>query len=689
MLHAVDVDLVRSACHGDPFSVLGPHHQEDDSLSLRVFLPGAEAVTVLDAATGKVLGSLALRHEDGFFEATLPALSSAFSPGADAGAAYRLQVNWRDGRQSIIDDPYRFAPLLTETDAWLLGAGSHLRPHEVLGAAPLSVEGVAGTRFATWAPDAARVSVVGDFNHWDGRRHAMRPHPGCGVWEIFVPAVAPGALYKYEIRSAGGGVLPLLADVFALQTEAPPATASVVAKMPDRVPASAERQRSHALDAPVSIYQVDLGSWRRRDDDAWPSWDELAGTLLPYVRNMGFTHLELLPVQAATAAHAAQPPRLFAPSAHFGEIEGLRRFVERCHAQGTALILDWLPASADELRHTQLPNFLVGNALYWLERYDVDGLQIDAVASMLGPDPDALASNAGTEAAAFLKRLNDVVHAERPQALTLAGASAAVPAVSRPAAAGGLGFDYKCNAGWAQDTLRFMARDPAERAQRLGEMSFGLGYAFDENFVLPLSHHVVAHGKGSLLRQMPGERWQQFASLRAYCGFMFGHPGKKLLFMGSEFAQAAEWNPESSLDWHLLADRQHEGVQRWLHDLNHLYQASPALYEGDGERAAFEWLVQDDEASLLGFVRRDRAAASLMLVVCNFSLKAQPAYRLGVPSRGLYRQRLDSSSTHYGGTGVGTGFAAGEAQPVPWHGRPYSLDLTLPPLTTVMIEWTS
>jgi 1,4-alpha-glucan branching enzyme len=720
-----DIDKLQAASHEDPFSVLGLHEDEEHRLCLRAFLPGATQVTALDARSGEALAVLEQRHADGFFEGVL-----AVSVRPD----YRLQVTWADGKQGLVDDPYRFPPVLGELDVWLMGEGSHLRPYEVLGATQRSLEGVAGTSFAVWAPNASRVSVVGDFNFWDGRRHPMRLRRECGVWEIFLPGVGAGAHYKYEVRSRDGQVLPLKADPYALQAELRPATASVVARMPPVAPASEPRKKANALDAPMSIYEVHLGSWRRKPEEGnrFLNWDELGDTLVPYARDMGFTHLELLPVSEYPfdGSWGYQPVSLFAPTARFGDAPGFRRFVDRCHAEGVGVLLDWVPAHFPSDAHglanfdgthlyeyadpregfhqdwntliynfgrTEVSNFLVANALFWLERYNVDGLRVDAVASMLYRDysrkagewvPNVHGGRENLEAISFLRRMNEVVGVERAQAVTLAEESTAFPAVSRPTYAGGLGFHYKWNMGWMHDTLAYMARDPVHRKYHHGEMTFGLVYAFNENFVLPISHDEVVHGKGSMLAKMPGDRWQKFANLRAYYGFMFGHPGKKLLFMGCEFAQEREWNHDHSLDWHLLGDGAHAGVKRLLQDLNGLYKVTPALYERDFVPEGFEWIDHEDaQRSVLSFIRRGNSADRLLVVVCNFTPTVQHDYRLGVPNAGVYRERINTDSDHYGGSNVGAPFGEITADAVPWHGKPHSLRLSLPPLATVFFEW--
>ncbi|MFN8936109.1 MAG: 1,4-alpha-glucan branching protein GlgB [Pseudomonadota bacterium] len=725
----LDRETIAALCegrHGDPFAVLGPHGAFGARGALRAFLPGAAEVQArtLPAAGARRAGRATPLHcvdPAGLFEGPRPS------------RPYRLEVTWADGNRSTLDDPYRFGPVLGELDVWLLSEGTHLRPFEVLGAHPREHEEVAGVAFAVWAPNASRVSVVGDFNLWDGRRHPMRLRRECGVWELFLPGVQAGAHYKFELLDREGRLLPHKADPYARRAELRPACASIVAGLPPAAPPSAERRRANAIDAPVSVYEVHLGSWRRRDAIHWLDWDELAAQLIPYACELGFTHLELMPVaeHPLDASWGYQTTGLYAPSARFGAPEGLRRFVERAHAAGLGVILDWVPAHfptdgwglarfdgtalfeyADPREgyhndwntliynwgRTEVRNFLVGNALYWLERFDVDGLRVDAVASMLYRDysrkagewiPNVHGGRENLEAIAFLRRLNEVLGAERPQAVTVAEESTAFPAVSRPTWAGGLGFHYKWNMGWMNDTLKYMARDPIHRPWHHGELTFGLVYAFHENFMLAISHDEVVHGKGSLLARMPGDRWQQFANLRAYYGFMWGHPGKKLLFMGCEFAQQAEWKHDASLDWHLLEQPGHAGVQRLVRDLNALYRGSAALHEQDCSGAGFEWIDHDDaQRSLLSFVRRSRDGA-LMLVVCNFAPVVHHGLRLGVPAAGTWRERLNTDSRFYGGSDVGQPLAAVGTEPVPSHGRALSLRLTVPPLATVFLEWTA
>ena len=718
---ADDIAALAAGRHGDPFGVLGLHPLPADAWVLRVFLPGAQRVGAL---------------VDGSRVELQPLGQGAFAVRLGARTRYRLQVDWTGGGHSDGEDPYRFGTVLGEMDVWLLAEGSHLRPYEVLGANPRTLDGVDGMAFAVWAPNARRVSVVGDFNSWDGRRHPMRLRRECGVWELFVPGLGLGERYKYELVDRDGHLLPQKSDPLARQAELRPDTASLTARMPPRHPASPARQRANALDAPVSIYEVHLGSWRRvpEQGNRWLTWDELADTLVPYAADLGFTHLELLPVteHPFDGSWGYQTLGLYAVTTRFGPPEGFERFVQRAHAAGLGVLLDWVPAHFPSDAHglarfdgshlyeyadpregfhrdwntliynfgrTEVRNFLVGSALYWLERYDIDGLRVDAVASMLYRDysrpagewlPNVHGGRENLEAIAFLRRANEVIGTERAQAVTIAEESTAFPAVSRPPYAGGLGFHYKWNMGWMHDTLQYMQRDPVHRSHHHGEMTFGMVYAFDENFVLPLSHDEVVHGKGSLLARMPGDDWQRFANLRAYYGFLFAHPGKKLLFMGAEIAQAREWDHDSSLDWHLLQQPAHAGVQALVRDLNRLLAGTPALHERDFDPSGFEWIDAHDAArSLLAFVRWDAARAAPMLVLCNFTPCVHRALRIGVPRAGRWVERLNTDSAHYGGSNVGTPLGVAQSQDRASHGRAQSIVVDLPPLASVFYAWTA
>ncbi len=706
--------------HDDPFSVLGPHEQ-DGRWVVRALLPGAAGVELVDGQQS--LARLERIPGSDVFTATLPRGGQRFS--------YRLLVDW-SGQQQLMDDPYRFGPVLGELDIWLLSEGTHYRPYEKLGAHPVEIEGVAGVNFAVWAPNARRVSVVGGFNGWDGRRHVMRKRGASGIWEIFIPGLPAGELYKFEIRSQAGERL-LKADPFAFRAQLRPDTASVVAELMPVYPSLESRRRANGLQAPLSIYEVHLGSWRRvpEQSNRWLNYRELAAELIPYVKDLGFTHIELLPIteHPFDGSWGYQPIGLYAPTARFGSPEDFRYFVETAHANGIGVLLDWVPGHFPSDAHglarfdgshlyehadpregfhqdwntliynygrKEVLNYLVGNALYWIERFGIDGLRVDAVASMLYRDysrkegewvPNKHGGRENLEAIDFLRKLNEVVCAQRPEAIMIAEESTSFPQVSRPLEMGGLGFHYKWNLGWMNDTLRYMGEDPIHRRYHHDKLTFGLAYAFSENFVLPLSHDEVVHGKGSILARMPGDAWQRFANLRAYYGFMWGHPGKKLLFMGCEFAQNAEWSVDRSLDWHLLEQPQHAGVQRLVRDLNAVQRHYPALHQVDFEARGFEWItLEDRENAVLSFVRKGDGGddGDPILVLCNFTPVPRHGYRIGVPQAGRYREIINTDATVYGGSGVHNGELHTEA--IGAHGRAQSLALTLPPLATLMLK---
>jgi len=721
-----DINAIVAGDHGNPFAVLGPHALEGAGHAVRVFVPEVEAVEVINAADGATLATLERLHDHGFF-AGLIARSTGAQP------AYRLRMRRGDHRWEA-HDPYRFPPYLGELDTYLLAEGSHQRLYEKLGSQPITVDGVEGVAFAVWAPNARRVSVVGEFNAWDGRRHPMRRRVEAGVWELFLPGVGAGALYKYEIIGAQGDRLPLKSDPFAFSLEAPPSTASRVTGK-----ANAEwqdgdwmsrRNALHDRSRPISIYEVHAGSWRRGENNSFLSYDRLADDLIPYVKDLGFTHIELLPISEHpfSGSWGYQPVGLFAPTARFGPPEAFARFVDRCHRADIGVLIDWVPAHFPADPHglarfdgtalyehedprlglhrdwntliynfgrREVANFLAANALFWLDRYHVDGLRVDAVASMLYLDysrpagewvPNAYGGRENLEAVSFLKSLNTLAYGTHPGIVTVAEESTAWPQVSHPVDRGGLGFGYKWNMGWMHDTLAYMSRDPVHRAHHHNELTFGLIYAFSENFILPLSHDEVVHGKGSLLGRMPGDRWQKFANLRAYLAFMWTHPGKKLLFMGGEFAQEGEWSHDHALDWHLLADTSHRGVQNLVRDLNRLYRTTHALHALDCEPAGFEWVEGGDAArSALAHLRCGRTGARPVLVVCNFTPIVRHNYLVGVPEGGRWAERLNTDSRAYGGSNVGNAGGA-DALLRPCHGRPFSLDITLPPLATLVFE---
>jgi 1,4-alpha-glucan branching enzyme len=576
--------------------------------------------------------------------------------------------------------------------------------------------------------------VVGDFNGWDGRKHAMRKHGGLGVWEIFVPGVAEGALYKFELKGPNGDLLPLKSDPFGFRAEKLPGTASVVHRSHyewgDAGWMDGGRAGSMALDAPMAIYEVHLGSWRRNEDGSYYTYRQLAEELVPYVAGMGYTHVELLPPteHPFDGSWGYQPLGLFAPTSRFGGPDDFKALVDAFHAAGIAVIIDWVPAHfpedarglgffdgthlyehADPRRgrhadwgtlvfnfgRNEVRNYLISNALFWLSEYHVDGLRVDAVASMLYLDysrepgewiPNEFGGNEDLEAVAFLKRLNELTYSEEPGTATLAEESTAWPMVSRPTSMGGLGFGYKWNMGWMHDTLSYMAEDPINRSYHHDELTFSLVYAFNENFVLPLSHDEVVHGKGSLINKMPGDEWQRFANLRLYYAFMHAHPGKQLLFMGGEFAQAREWNHDTALDWYLLENGPNAGVQAVQRDLNALHRAEPALHEVDFEPRGFEWVEGGDRGnSVVAFLRHARNPEDHILAVFNFTPVVREGYRVGVPGAGQYAEILNTDAATYGGSGVGNGGVV-EAEGTPSHGRPHSVSLTLPPLAALLLK---
>jgi 1,4-alpha-glucan branching enzyme len=698
--------------HSDPFHYLGPHEEGDVSL-VRVFLPDAEDVQIIDEQ-GRHNG-LQRIHDVGLFEGRL-----------NGTPRYRVRARYGD-HQVDIEDPYRFPPILSDFDLFLLGEGTHLQLYDKLGAHPMTIDGVSGVAYAVFAPSAKRVSVVGDFNLWDGRRHAMRVR-GNGFWEIFVPDAKPGDRYKYEIVGPDGRLLPLKSDPLAFAAELRPSSASVVVDW-DTVPRPRAAEGSpNSLHAPISIYEVHLGSWRRRPHEGgrWLSYRELAEELPAYAHDMGFTHVEFLPISEHPfdGSWGYQPTGLFAPTSRFGTPADFAALVDACHAAGLAVILDWVPGHFPDDAHglgrfdgtglyehedprqgrhldwntliynfgrTEVANLLLANGLFWLDRYAIDGLRVDAVASMLYLDysrpeggwvPNPHGGRENLEAISLLRRFNTELFSRYPHATTAAEESTAWPMVSRPVDWGGLGFGYKWNMGWMHDTLNYISKDPIHRKYHHGQILFGLHYAFSENFILPLSHDEVVHGKSSLLGRMPGDQWQRFANLRAYYGFMFGHPGKKLLFMGGELAQENEWRHDHSLDWHLLERPLHAGIQTLIRDLNRLYRELPALHELDCDAAGFEWLVMHDaDRGVFAWLRKGRNTQDRCLVVVNFTPEVHRDYRLKVPFSGAWREVLNTDSAHYGGANVGN---AGTVKTLD-EGEIPEVSLVIPPLAAVFL----
>jgi 1,4-alpha-glucan branching enzyme len=705
----------------DPFAVLGVHGDGDERV-VRTFQPGAQSVALAAREDGRELARLE-EQAGGLFAGRLP-----------GNTPYLLRITWPDGTVQETEDPYAFGPVLGDLDLHLFSEGRHWDLARVFGAQPRTVEGVDGVSFVVWAPNARRVSLIGDFNSWDGRRHPMRLHHGAGVWELFVPRLGAGTSYKYEVLGADGSLVQK-ADPIARQTEQPPATCSVVAAQPefrwtddDWMTERGARQRP---DAPMSIYEVHAASWLRPDGDAAGTldWKGMAERLIPYAVEMGFTHIELLPIMEHPfgGSWGYQPLSQFAPSARFGSPEDFARFVDGCHRSGIGVILDWVPAHfptdphglahfdgthlyehADpregfhqdwntliyNLGRREVAGFLLASALWWLETFHIDGLRVDAVASMLYRDysrnagewvPNVHGGRENLESVDFLKRMNAVVAERCPGAITLAEESTAWPGVTAPLSEGGLGFTYKWNMGWMHDTLQYVQRDPMYRSWHHGELTFGLVYAWSEKFVLPISHDEVVHGKGSLIGKMPGDTWRKFATLRAYYSFMWTHPGKKLLFMGCEIAQEREWNHDAQVAWDLLDRPEHAAVQRLVRDLNHLYAAEPALHASDADPSGFEWIVGDDARGSVFVYARYGGDGAPCVVCLNMSPEPRHGYTIGLPRAGAWKEIFNSDAGVYGGGNIGNGGVINTLK-TSAHGQPASADIVLPPLGAVILR---
>ncbi|MBP1842382.1 1,4-alpha-glucan branching enzyme [Rhizobium petrolearium] len=709
--------------HGDPFSILG-RHQYGDLTIVRAFLPGALSVQVVEADTSKVLAELETIHEGGLFAG----VTGSTTP-------YLFRIRWPDAVQET-EDPYSFAPLLGDLDLHLIAQGTHYELGRTLGAIPMEVDGVEGVRFAVWAPNARRVSAVGDFNSWDGRRHPMRLRPQAGIWELFVPRLTHGERYKFEIIDAHGNLLPQKADPVARASEAAPSTASIVASSKPFRWADEEWMRARGADrigdGAISVYEVHPGSWVRiaEEGNRVLDWVELSQRLVPYAESLGFTHIELLPIMEHPfgGSWGYQPLGLFAPTGRYGTPEDFAYFVDRCHQAGIGVILDWVPAHFPtdvwglarfdgtalyehedpregfhkdwntliyNLGRNEVKGFLIASALEWLEHFHIDGLRVDAVASMLYRDysrnegewiPNQYGGRENLEAVEFLKHLNSIIHDRCPHAFMVAEESTAWPDVTKKPEEGGLGFDFKWNMGWMHDTLHYMQDDPVYRKYHHHAMTFGMIYAYSERFMLPLSHDEVVHGKGSLLGKMPGDHWQKLANLRAYYGFMWGHPGKKLLFMGGEIAQETEWSHDASVHWDLLDRPDHAGLQRLVGDLNRLYTQEPALQFGDLHPEGFEWAVADGgENSVYAMLRSAEDRSAYILIASNFTPVPRHGYRIGVPVEGRWDVVLNTDAAIYGGSNLGQMEAWTQRQPA--HGKAFSISLVLPPLATVFLRW--
>ncbi len=699
------------------YDVLGPH-KSGNRRWITTYQPGATRVTA--TVSGK--------------QTELPRVSGDVFSGRVPGKTYTLTVHYEDGTEHNGHDPFSFDPVLSDMDKYLFGEGTHKELWRVLGAHVTTHQGIQGVHFAVWAPNARRVSVIGDFNMWDSCRHPMCPAGETGIWEAFLPGVTDGALYKYQVVGADGQVRDK-ADPAGFGSQHPPEQASIVrdiagygwrdaAWMKDRA-ARADRAQ------PISIYEVHLGSWRRRyDDNGRPlSYQELARDLVSYVKYMGFTHIELMPVSEFPfdGSWGYQPVGLYAPTIRFGPPNEFRDFVDEAHAAGIGVLLDWVPGHFPTDPHgliqfdgtalyehadpregfhqdwntlipnygrTEVKNYFIANALYWLEEYHLDGLRVDAVASMLYRDysrndgewvPNKDGGRENYEAIAFLQEMNTAAYGADASIMTVAEESTSFPGVSQPAHTGGLGFGYKWNMGWMNDTLRYMEQDPIYRQHDHHLMTFPIDWAFSENFILPISHDEVVHGKGSMLTKMPGTEWEKFANLRAYYAFMWTQPGKKLLFMGCEFAQPEEWNHDAELNWGAAEHPAHKGIQRLVQDLNHLYRDVPALHAKDCEHAGFAWVCNDPTQSVMGYLRKGEDADKDVLVVCNFTPVERTAFRVGVPNAGHWREILNTDATIYGGANRGN-LGGCDARDIPADGCAHSVTLTLPPLSVIVLQ---
>jgi 1,4-alpha-glucan branching enzyme len=725
------VDQLVHGNHWDPLSILGPHPASlsgSTGFAIRCFLPDAQDVEVLIEGQKQPAIPMKRIHDAGLFE--------ILCPGVGEKLSYRLRITDYSGRVREQHDPYAFAPLLTDFELHLFAEGTFFKAYNTMGAHLRTVQGISGVHFVVWAPNARRVSVVGDFNQWDGRRHPMTNRGATGLWELFIPELPANATYKYEIRSRGQDAPLLKADPYAFAAELRPRTASIVHNISryqwNDGPWMVERAQRDPLATPLSIYEVHLGSWMRvpEDQNRWLTYRELASKLIPYAKDMGYTHLELMPVSEHPfdGSWGYQSTGYFAATSRYGSPEDFMAFVDAAHQANLGVLMDWSPAHFPDDPHglsqfdgthlydhadprlgyhpdwhsrifnydrTEVRNFLLNSALFWLDTYHIDGLRVDAVASMLYLDygrkagewiPNQFGGHENIGAVTFLKDLNVLIHREHPGAMTLAEESTAWPGVSRPTYVGGLGFTFKWNMGWMHDMLNYFSHDPVHRMYHHNHLTFGLLYAFTENFVLVLSHDEVVHGKRALLDKMPGDPWQRFANLRALYGYMHSHPGKKMLFMGGEFGQWNEWNHDTSLEWHLCQFEPHAGLQRLVRDLNWLHQHERALHEVDHEWSGFQWIdFNDAQHSVIAFLRKAKDPTDQIVCLCNFTPVPRYEYRVGVPQDGYYRELINTDSAVYGGSNMGNSGGVHSIS-IPSHGHANSLVVTLPPLSVLFLK---
>jgi len=715
--------------HADPFSLLGMHLVTDDGtkhVEVRAFLPEAKAAWVVDERTMSLYPMENAYRFDFFVARTSEQICFP----------YRIKIKKYDDTEEEFKDPYSFLPVLTDFDLHLIGEGTHYKKYEKLGAHVTDINGVSGVHFGVWAPNASNVSVIGDFNNWDRRRHPMRLLVQSGIWEIFIPGIGEGEVYKFFTKSRYNNFEAEKSDPYAFFFEYRPKSASVVHDINTYTWSDSawieNRPQKNWFESPVAMYEVHLGSWMRvpEDNNRFLTYTELAETLIPYVKEMGYTHIELLPVceHPLDASWGYQTIGYFAPTSRHGTPEEFMSFIDQCHQNNIGVILDWAPAHFPKDGHglgffdgtclyehedpkkgehrdwgtlifnygrNEVRNFLISNALFWIEKYHIDGLRVDAVASMLYLDysreegdwiPNKYGGRENLEAIDFIKQFNEVTHGYFPGILTIAEESTAWPSVTKPVYLGGLGFDMKWNMGWMNDMLDYVTKDPLYRKYHQNNLTFGLLYAFSENFVLVLSHDEVVHEKRSMINKMPGDTWQKFANLRLFYGYMYGHPGKKLLFMGGEFGQWDEWNFDQSLDWHLTQYRQHNRLQKFVQDLNRLYASEPALFNMDYNWQGFEWIdFRDTDNCIVSFIRRSKDPADHIVVVCNFTPVPKDAYRVGVPEEVYYREILNSDSREYCGSNLGNQGGLQSAA-LPWHGQPCSIEIVVPPLAVLFFK---
>lgn len=725
-----EVYSIINAEHSDPFSVLGMH-RTGDSMVVRTFLPWAQEATVIDFYNTQEKYPMEKIHESGFFEAVLPNRNDFFE--------YQLELSDGSGFVTTTHDPYSFLPAMGDLDLHLFNEGTSQRAYEKLGAHLMTINGVDGVLFSVWAPTAKRVSVVGDFNSWDGRQHPMRFIGASGVWEIFIPGVKSGDIYKYEIKTQQNEIL-LKADPFAFYSEVRPQTASVIYDIDSYTWNDSDwmekRKNSNPYKNPTSIYEVHLGSWALEgegEERRSLTYRELADRLVKYVKEMGFTHVQLMPISEHPydGSWGYQVTGYYSVTSRYGTPEDFMYFIDVCHQNGIGVILDWVPAHFPKDSHglamfdgtalyehvnskqgehpdwgthifnygrNEVVSFLVSNAVFWFEKYHVDGLRVDAVASMIYLDygknpgewvPNQYGGHENIEAIEFLRKLNSIIHCCYAGTMMIAEESSAWPMVSRPVYSGGLGFGFKWNMGWMNDFLGYMSKNPVYRRYHHNNLTFSMMYAYAENYILPLSHDEVVHGKCSLISKMPGDYWQKFANLRLALGYMYGHPGKKLLFMGSEFGQFIEWKYDDSLDWHLLGYDLHNGMQKFVKDLNHLYLSEKAFYEMDFNLSGFEWInCHDGEQSIISFIRRGENEKDILIFICNFTPVVREHYRIGVPFEGYYTELLNSDSEYYGGSNVGNNGGI-YADNICCHDKPYSIGIKVPPLSVVVFKPTN